>query len=85
MIIRCKNWESDMALCGATCGVEVADVDLSGAWIRIVLADAPEWFVTVRSCSDHGHHTDPYCSIACFISYHASHDHADSHLVEVSG
>lgn len=87
MIIRCRNWENDPDVCGEDCGVVVEDADLAGVvWIRKVIETAPEWFVTIRSCVEHGHHYDPYCSLGCFIADHASHAHGgDFHLVEVSG
>lgn len=74
--IRCKNYELDPAMCGETCGVELPLAAFrDGRWITLLLEEAPEWFVMLRSCTEHGRHADPYCSVGCFQSYHASHEH----------
>ena len=75
-VIRCKNYEDEPEVCHLDCGVPVTSRDVdSGAWIDVVLDTHPEWFLMLRSCSEHGRHIDPYCSVTCFERYHSRHEH----------
>lgn len=86
LVVRCKNFEDEPGICGETCGVEVTRDEASTIeWVNVVLDTSPEWFVVLRSCSEHGRHLDPYCSVVCFTSYHEQHEHADDNPVAPIG
>lgn len=72
-IVRCRNWEDEPEICGQTCGVPLGEDEVD--WIDAVLNDH-EWFIVLRHCVEHERHADPFCSLACFMRYHARHEHA---------
>jgi hypothetical protein len=74
--IRCRNWEAEPEICHLDCGIDVTEEEAnSTAWVSIVLATSPEWFVVLRTCPEHGRHMDPYCSLGCFTRHHQRHPH----------
>ncbi len=77
--IRCRNWESNPALCGADCFVDYSSATAAKGipWTRWI--HALGWFTIENGRVHDGHfhhHAVPFCSLGCLYDW-IQREHGD--------